>query len=155
MPPRPPHLPHNIEREALQKMSPIYGLPLAKLHPAGKRTVAQMLAKGLDRTGFRWQGRSGVSHHSGRGSRVKEEDPNPPMSQSRFALVTRVGCSARWTPGLLELGLKARDLIIEAMEESPRAQRADDPMGFYANASLTLSIDGCFRFFRAEQRSCA
>jgi hypothetical protein len=40
------------------------------------------------------------------------------MSQSRFALVTRVGCSARWTPGLLELGLKARDLIIEAMEES-------------------------------------
>jgi hypothetical protein len=46
MAPRPPHLPHNIEREALQKMSPIYGLPLAKLHPAGERTVARMLAKG-------------------------------------------------------------------------------------------------------------
>jgi hypothetical protein len=46
MPPRPPHLPHNIEREALQKMSPIYALPLAKLHPAGERTVARMLAKG-------------------------------------------------------------------------------------------------------------
>ena len=46
MAPRPPHLPHHIEREALQKMSPIYGLPLAKLHPAGERTVARMLAKG-------------------------------------------------------------------------------------------------------------
>jgi hypothetical protein len=44
--PRPSHLPHYIERAALQKMSPIYGLPLAKLHPAGERTVARMLAKG-------------------------------------------------------------------------------------------------------------
>jgi hypothetical protein len=43
---RPPHLPHSLERTALQKMSAIYGLPLAKLHPAGKGTVARMLAKG-------------------------------------------------------------------------------------------------------------
>lgn len=43
---RPPHIPHSIERAALQKMSAISGLPLAKLHPAGKVTVARMLAKG-------------------------------------------------------------------------------------------------------------
>ena len=43
MPPRPSHLPHNLERTALQKLS---GLPLAKLHPAGEKTVANMVAKG-------------------------------------------------------------------------------------------------------------
>jgi hypothetical protein len=82
MAPRPSHLPHYIERAALQKMSPIYGLPLAKLHPAGERT-----GKGVDRTGFRWHDRSGVSHHSGRKCRAEGEDPNPSMSQSRSALL--------------------------------------------------------------------
>ena len=46
MPPRPSHLPHNLERTALQKMSSTHGLPLAKLHPAGKKTIAGMVAKG-------------------------------------------------------------------------------------------------------------
>jgi hypothetical protein len=46
MPPRPSHLPHNLERTALQKLSATYGLPLAKLHPAGKKTIANMMAKG-------------------------------------------------------------------------------------------------------------
>jgi hypothetical protein len=46
MPPRPRHIPHNIERTALQKMSATYGLPLAKLHPAGEKTIAGMMAKG-------------------------------------------------------------------------------------------------------------
>ncbi len=46
MPPRPSHLPNNIERSALQKMSPTHGLPLAKLHPAGRKTIAGMVAKG-------------------------------------------------------------------------------------------------------------
>ena len=46
MPPRPSHLPHNLERTALQKMSATQGLPLAQLHPAGKQTIARMLAKG-------------------------------------------------------------------------------------------------------------
>ena len=46
MPPRPSHLPHNLERTALQKMSATQGLPLAQLHPAGEKTVARMVAKG-------------------------------------------------------------------------------------------------------------
>jgi hypothetical protein len=46
MPPRPSHLPHNIERTTLQKMSATYGLPLSKLHPAGEKTIAGMVAKG-------------------------------------------------------------------------------------------------------------
>ena len=46
MPSRPRHLPHNLERSALQKMSATQGLPLAKLHPAGKQTIAGMIAKG-------------------------------------------------------------------------------------------------------------
>jgi hypothetical protein len=47
MPPRPSHLPHNLERTALQKMSATQGVPLAKLHPAGKRTIAGMVASRL------------------------------------------------------------------------------------------------------------
>jgi hypothetical protein len=43
---RPSHLPHNLERSALQKMSAQKSLPLSKLHPAGKQTIAGMLAKG-------------------------------------------------------------------------------------------------------------
>jgi hypothetical protein len=46
MPSRPSHLPHNLERTALQKMSAEKGLPSSKLHPAGKSTIAGMLAKG-------------------------------------------------------------------------------------------------------------
>jgi hypothetical protein len=46
MPPRPAHIPHNAERTALQKMSPTRGLPLERLQPAGKQTVAGMVAKG-------------------------------------------------------------------------------------------------------------
>jgi len=46
MPARPSHLPHNRERSALQKMSLDQGLPLSELHPAGKSTIAAMLAKG-------------------------------------------------------------------------------------------------------------
>jgi DNA-binding PadR family transcriptional regulator len=40
------HLPHNLERTALQKMSATQGLPLAQLHPAGIQTIARMVAKG-------------------------------------------------------------------------------------------------------------
>ena len=46
MPPRLSHLPHNLERTALQKLSATWGLLLAQLHPAGKQTVAGMEAKG-------------------------------------------------------------------------------------------------------------
>jgi hypothetical protein len=46
MPSRPSHLPHNLERSALQKMSADQGLPSSKLHPAGKNTIAGMVAKG-------------------------------------------------------------------------------------------------------------
>jgi hypothetical protein len=46
MPPRPRHIPHSMERTTLQRMSPTEGLPIEKLHPSGKHTVAGMLAKG-------------------------------------------------------------------------------------------------------------
>ena len=46
MPSRPSHLPHNLERTALQKMSATHGLLAAQLHPAGERTIAAMVAKG-------------------------------------------------------------------------------------------------------------
>jgi hypothetical protein len=46
MPPRPSHIPHSMERSTLQRMSPTTGLPIEKLHPAGKHTVASMSAKG-------------------------------------------------------------------------------------------------------------
>jgi hypothetical protein len=40
------NIPHNRERSALQKMSADQGLPLPELYPAGKSTIAGMLAKG-------------------------------------------------------------------------------------------------------------
>ena len=46
MPSRPAHLPHNIERSALQKLISARKLPLVKLHPAGRTTVDRMVAKG-------------------------------------------------------------------------------------------------------------
>jgi hypothetical protein len=46
MPPRPKHIPHNIERTTLQKMSRTRGLTFERLQPAGKQTVAGMVAKG-------------------------------------------------------------------------------------------------------------
>jgi hypothetical protein len=46
MPARPSHLPHNRERTALQQLRATPGLPLAKLHPAGKQTISGMVAKG-------------------------------------------------------------------------------------------------------------
>ena len=50
MPPRLSHLPHNLERTALQKLSATRGLLLAQLHPAGKQTVAGMEAKAGSRS---------------------------------------------------------------------------------------------------------
>ena len=46
MPIRPSHLPHHNERTALQKLRVNPGLPSDPLHPAGKKTIAGMLAKG-------------------------------------------------------------------------------------------------------------
>jgi hypothetical protein len=46
MPARPSHIPHNLERTTLQKMSATRGLLSAQLYPAGKETIAGMLAKG-------------------------------------------------------------------------------------------------------------
>jgi hypothetical protein len=46
MPARPSHIPHVVERTTLQQMSATKGLPLEKLYPSGKQTVASMLAKG-------------------------------------------------------------------------------------------------------------
>jgi hypothetical protein len=46
MPARPSHIPHSAERTTLQRMSATKGLPIEKLHPSGKQTVASMMAKG-------------------------------------------------------------------------------------------------------------
>jgi hypothetical protein len=46
MPPRPSHLPQNLERSTLQRMSSTQGLSPKQMHPAGKGTIAAMLAKG-------------------------------------------------------------------------------------------------------------
>jgi hypothetical protein len=46
MPPRPSHIPHNLERTALQRLSATEALPASKLHPASGRTIAGMLKKG-------------------------------------------------------------------------------------------------------------
>jgi hypothetical protein len=46
MPARPSHIPHSVERTTLQRMSATTGLPVEKLHPSGKQTVASMLTKG-------------------------------------------------------------------------------------------------------------
>jgi hypothetical protein len=46
MPPRPSHLPHNLERTALQKLTGTPGLLGSQLHPAGPQTIASMLEKG-------------------------------------------------------------------------------------------------------------
>ena len=46
MPPRPSHLPHNLERTALQKLRATRGMLLAQLHPAGPQTISRMLEKG-------------------------------------------------------------------------------------------------------------
>ena len=43
MPPRPSHLPHTIERAALQKL---LVRSSADLHPAGKKTILRMIEKG-------------------------------------------------------------------------------------------------------------
>jgi predicted transcriptional regulator len=40
------HIPHNVERTALQKMSPTRGLTAEQLFPAGSQTIAGMVAKG-------------------------------------------------------------------------------------------------------------
>jgi DNA-binding IclR family transcriptional regulator len=46
MPRRPNHIPHNLERSALQQMSNTEGLPQERLHPARGRTIAGMVEKG-------------------------------------------------------------------------------------------------------------
>jgi hypothetical protein len=60
MPARPSHIPHNLERTTLQKMSAIRRLSSAQLHPAGKETIAGMIAKGwIDRSS---DGRGGTGY---------------------------------------------------------------------------------------------
>ena len=46
MPARAPHLPHYIERTALQKLCTSAELPATHLLPAGQKTLANMVQKG-------------------------------------------------------------------------------------------------------------
>lgn len=46
MPSRASHLPHYVERAALQKLRASPGLPAPHLMPAGPKTISKMTAKG-------------------------------------------------------------------------------------------------------------
>jgi len=46
MPPRAPHIPHSIERSALQKLIALGPLARLSLHPAGEQTLNKMVQKG-------------------------------------------------------------------------------------------------------------
>ncbi|MET0220236.1 MAG: hypothetical protein ABW213_06245 [Tardiphaga sp.] len=46
MPSRPSHLPHYVERTALQKLRAVIELPATHLMPAGQKTLANMVQKG-------------------------------------------------------------------------------------------------------------
>jgi hypothetical protein len=46
MPTRASHLPHYVERAALQKLRASPGLPALHLMPAGPKTISKMAAKG-------------------------------------------------------------------------------------------------------------
>ena len=46
MPARAPHLPHYVERTALQKLRAAPDLPATHLLPAGQKTLANMVQKG-------------------------------------------------------------------------------------------------------------
>jgi hypothetical protein len=58
MPARPSHIPHAMERSTLQRMSLTIGTPSEKLHPAGRQTVAKMVAKGWIERRSNAQGRT-------------------------------------------------------------------------------------------------
>jgi hypothetical protein len=69
MPARPSHIPHSNERTALQRMSPAKGLSVEQLYPAGKQTIATMLAKGWIKPWAR-----GLLHHDGRPGGAESAD---------------------------------------------------------------------------------
>lgn len=46
MPPRAPHLPSNVERNALQRLRLCAELTLRELAPTGHRTILTMMSKG-------------------------------------------------------------------------------------------------------------
>ena len=46
VPARPSHIPHYAERTILQKLREGPAMPLSRLHPAGRKTIAGMVAKG-------------------------------------------------------------------------------------------------------------
>jgi hypothetical protein len=97
MPTRPSHLPHNRERTALQQLRATPGLPLAKLHPAGRQIIAGMVAKGWIEKGEN----SGASIGAGIGliglrSPAKSDaswQPSIGMEFSAYATARRPRCT--------------------------------------------------------------
>ena len=60
MPARASHIPHHLERTTLQKVNATHGLSSAQLHPAGKHTIARLIAEGwiekqMDASGVRYR----------------------------------------------------------------------------------------------------
>jgi hypothetical protein len=66
MPPRPCHIPHASERSTLQRMNPTVGTPTHKMHPAGRQTIAKMVAKGWIERASDARGRARLLHNGHR-----------------------------------------------------------------------------------------
>jgi hypothetical protein len=79
MPARPSHIPHNLERTTLQKMSTIQGLSSEQLHPAGKQTIAGMLAKGWIEMRSDGRGGTGYSITPAGEAALKTKIPDQPQ----------------------------------------------------------------------------
>jgi hypothetical protein len=82
MPVRPSHIPHNLERTALQKMNATEGMLLRQLYPAGKVTLDGMIAKGwiekqIDANGARYRITAAGE------AALKAKIPDPPRIRRR------------------------------------------------------------------------
>jgi len=83
-------------------VSPTTGLPIEKLHPAGKNTVASMSAKGWAAIG---QSRAhGILHYAGRAGSVEGADTTQTMSPMLSPSVTASEALQNYRPRQLLVG---------------------------------------------------
>jgi hypothetical protein len=90
MPQRPSHLPHSLERTALQRMHATEGLTARQLYPVGQGTIARMIAKGwiepMDANGgARYRitpaGEAALKAKIPDPPRIRRREPNEPNSR--------------------------------------------------------------------------
>jgi DNA-binding MarR family transcriptional regulator len=87
MPQRASHIPHHLERTTLQKMNATHWLSSAQLHPAGKHTIARLIAKGwiekqMDAGGVRYRitpaGEAALKAKIPTPPQIRRREPNKP-----------------------------------------------------------------------------